>query len=256
MTAGLVAVVLAAGEGRRLRPLTDLRAKALCPVNNVPLIDRALAAVCRHTPSVAVNCHSHRDQLGEHLDAAAVAIHLSVEEPVALGTAGALGKLRDWIAGRDVLVHNADAYLPAGVDDLVSDWDARHCRLLVTPTPDLADFGRLRYLGACLLPWRLVRRLAPVPSGLYEQLWQDTPDLDLVTTDAVAIDCGTPPRYLRANLHASGGASVIGQGAVVRGELVRSVAWPGARVAPGERLVESIRVGSDLTVEARQQPDW
>jgi mannose-1-phosphate guanylyltransferase/MurNAc alpha-1-phosphate uridylyltransferase len=91
---------------------------------------------------------------------------------------------------------------------------------------------------------------------LYEQLWQDTPDLDLVTTDAVAIDCGTPPRYLRANLHASGGASVIGQGAVVRGELVRSVAWPGARVAPGERLVESIRVGSNLTVEARQQPDW
>ena len=39
------AVVLAAGEGRRLRPLTESRPKALCPVGNVPLLDRALAAV-------------------------------------------------------------------------------------------------------------------------------------------------------------------------------------------------------------------
>ncbi len=39
------AVVLAAGEGRRLRPLTELRPKALCPVGNVPLLDRALARV-------------------------------------------------------------------------------------------------------------------------------------------------------------------------------------------------------------------
>ena len=36
-----VGVVLAAGEGRRLRPLTQLRPKPLCPVANRPLVPNA-----------------------------------------------------------------------------------------------------------------------------------------------------------------------------------------------------------------------
>ena len=39
MTA-LATAILAAGEGRRLRPLTTLVPKALCPVGNVPLLDQ------------------------------------------------------------------------------------------------------------------------------------------------------------------------------------------------------------------------
>ena len=42
---GIVGVVLAAGRGTRLRPLTRLRPKALCPVGNVPLVDLALDRV-------------------------------------------------------------------------------------------------------------------------------------------------------------------------------------------------------------------
>ena len=42
---GIVGVVLAAGRGTRLRPLTRLRPKALCPVGNVPLVDLALERV-------------------------------------------------------------------------------------------------------------------------------------------------------------------------------------------------------------------
>ncbi|NUR30106.1 MAG: NTP transferase domain-containing protein, partial [Catenulispora sp.] len=38
----LAAIVLAAGEGQRLRPLTAIRPKALCPVGNVAMLDRAL----------------------------------------------------------------------------------------------------------------------------------------------------------------------------------------------------------------------
>jgi MurNAc alpha-1-phosphate uridylyltransferase len=41
----LCAIVLAAGAGTRLRPLTLLRPKALCPVGNRPLLDRALELV-------------------------------------------------------------------------------------------------------------------------------------------------------------------------------------------------------------------
>jgi MurNAc alpha-1-phosphate uridylyltransferase len=68
------------------------------------------------------------------------------------------------------------------------------------------------------------------------------------------IDCGTPSNYLRANLAANGGESVIGPGAVVDGELIRSVVWPDGVVRAGERLVESIRVGSDVTVPAPLTP--
>jgi ADP-glucose pyrophosphorylase len=41
---------------------------------------------------------------------------------------------------------------------------------------------------------------------------------------------------------------VVGEGAVVEGELVRSVVWPGGVVRRGERLVDAVRVGTEITV--------
>ena len=60
----------------------------------------------------------------------------------------------------------------------------------------------------------------------------------------VAIDCGTPADYLAANLHASGGASVVDPGAVVEGHVERCVVWDGAHVGPAEHLVDAIRAGT------------
>ena len=62
--------------------------------------------------------------------------------------------------------------------------------------------------------------------------------LDLVDHDGPFVDCGTPADYLRANLLASGGASVIGPGAQVDPSAVveRSVVWAGAVVEAGEHL--------------------
>lgn len=258
---GLVGVVLAAGAGTRLRPLTGLRPKALCPVANVALLDHAVGRVRAVTDALAVNAHHHREQIAAHLGHAHPDVRLSVEEPVALGTAGALGQLRPWIDGRDVCVVNADAWLggrPARVlRAFVGGWDRERVRLLCVDTGAPSDFGHRRYAGACLLPWRLVAGLAAVPSGLYEVCWraqEEAGRLDLVTTDAPFVDCGTPRDYLLANLAASGGRSVIGAGAVVEGEVVRSVVWAGGRVRAGERLVEAIRVGADLTVHAPAVP--
>ncbi|MFP5335808.1 MAG: NTP transferase domain-containing protein [Actinomycetes bacterium] len=255
MTAG---VVLAAGHGTRLRPLTHLRPKALCPVGGVPLVDHALARVepltGRGPAHVAVNAHALAEQVVAHVGGRA---HLSVEQPVALGTAGALGALRDWLDGRDVLVSNADAYLDGTLTGLLDGWDGERCRLLVVPVDGPGDFDGHRYVGACLLPWRLVARLRAEPSGLYEVLWREEHRLgrlDLVPFVGTAIDCGTPADYLEANLHASGGASVVGAGAVVEGTLDRVVVWDGAYVAPDERLVECVRAGTrerPVTVDAR-----
>jgi len=254
-TGGLCAVVLAAGAGTRLAPLTDLRAKALCPVGRRTLLDRTmdrLAASGLAGPDlVAVNAHHHADQI---VAAVGHRAHLSVEQPEALGTAGAIAALRDWTAGRAVLVCNSDAYLAdADTADLTRRWSGEHPRLLVVRDPERADFGEWRFAGMSLLPGGTAARLETVPSGLYEVVWRDAwakSELELTPFAGSFVDCGTPTDYLLANLHSTGGSSVVGAGAVVEGRLTRSVVWPGGYVGPHEHLVESIRVGRDLTVAA------
>jgi MurNAc alpha-1-phosphate uridylyltransferase len=254
-TSALAGVVLAAGLGTRLRPLTDLRPKALCPVANVALVDLAVARLAAWCGAVAVNVHAGRAAMEEHL--AGRGLHLSVEEPQPLGTAGALGRLREWVAGRPVLLGNSDAWHRFDLGVLLEGWDGRRIRLLVVKDPARGDFGPWRYCGSALMPWAEVAHLAAVPSGLYETSWRRAEAdgrLELVAAgDGPFFDCGTPPDYLAANLAASGGESVVGPGAVVDGELIRSVVWPGGVVAAGERLVESIRVGRHLTVAAPLQ---
>lgn len=261
MSDALAGVALAAGSGTRLRPLTTLRPKALCPVGNVPLLAHAFTRMRPHTGDgpahLAVNAHHLAAQI---LAYAGDRASTAVEQPAALGTAGALGNLRSWLDGRDVLVTNSDAYLPDGLGPLVAGWDRRRCRLLVVGTTGGADFadaeGPVRYVGACLLPWRLVATLDAVPTGLYEVLWRGehaAGRLDMVRTEGTAIDCGTPADYLRANLHASGGCPVIGPGATVHGRVERSVVWDDAYVGPDEHLTDCIRAGTreaPLTVPA------
>src|SRR3954463_12055059 len=83
------AIVLAAGEGQRLRPLTLRTPKALCPVGNVPLLDRApgwVAARGRGGPArVAVNACYLGDQVVAAVGGRA---HVSVEVGAPLGTGG------------------------------------------------------------------------------------------------------------------------------------------------------------------------
>lgn len=245
---GLAGVVLAAGEGRRLAPLTWLRPKALCPVNGVPLVDLALGRVAATgllPASTAVNLHHGAAQLDAHLPSG---VHRSFEHPLALGTAGALGALTDWLDGRDVLVTNADAWFagPLDLPGFVEGWDRQRNRLLCVRAGAGGDFGDHRYCGVALLPASLVAGLGATPSGLYELLWHDAwnrGDLDLVTTDVEFVDCGTPRRYLDANLLASGGRSVVDESATVAADAVleRTVVWDHAEVHPGEHLTDAIR---------------
>lgn len=224
--AGPAGVVLAAGAGSRLRPLTDAVPKALVRVGGRPLLDGALerlaAAVGGGPHRLAVNAHHHADQVAAAVGARA---HLSREEPEALGTAGALAALAPWLGGRDVLVTNADVWMPQGaavLRELVAGWDRRRCRLLCVPAgtarPDFTGPGGapLRYAGSCLLPAGALTALEPVPSGLYEALWRDRPDeVDLHVTPAVAVDCGTPADLALAEALA-GAAPRLGFGACRR----------------------------------------
>lgn len=197
---GRVGVVLAAGLGTRLRPLTDVRPKALWPVGGVPLVDLAIARVAPWVDEVAVNVHAGREQMEAHL--AGRGVHLSVENEL-LGTAGALGKLKGWIDGRAVLVSNADAWHRFDLGVLVDGWDGLRPRLLVVRDEARGDFGPWRYVGTALLPWADVASLEPVPSGLYEKCWRGR-DVDLCPVEGEFFDCGTLSDYQAANVAAAG----------------------------------------------------
>lgn len=204
---------------------------------------------------MAVNAHHGQRSLIEHLSGP---VTVSIEAPLALGTAGALGQLRGWIDGRNVLVTNSDAWLEGGdLVGLVAGWDGERSRLLaVDAGAGRGDFGSARYCGVALLPWSAVRDLRPEPSGLYEVSWRGSWEagrLDLVTHAGGFVDCGTPAEYLAANLMCSGGANVIGDGAKISAGAVveRAVVWDGAVVRSHERLVDAIRTDHRLTVLIR-----
>lgn len=266
--ADLVGVVLAAGAGTRLDPLTQLLPKALCPVGNRALVDLALDRIGPLAGSLAVNAHHHGERLHSHLReqwSEAVTVSLERDEP--LGTAGGIGRLRPWIDGRGVVVVNADGWTPTPLDALLEGWDGQTVRVMVGGG---STFGPSAKIVASALPWRIVERLDDSPAGLYERVWREESargDLEVVSHDGVFIDCGTPLDYLRANFEAAalaGGSlvaegaqidasatvtsSVIGAGVRVFGDVEASVVWPGQVVEPGERLIRSIRAGTSVTV--------
>jgi mannose-1-phosphate guanylyltransferase len=106
------AVLLAAGVGTRLRPLTDTTPKCLVPVAGAPLLDiwlDALAAV--GVCEVLVNTHHLAGKVESHLarrNGAAPNVR-TVHEPVLLGSAGTLRANRHLLEGEEMfLALNAD----------------------------------------------------------------------------------------------------------------------------------------------------
>jgi GTP:adenosylcobinamide-phosphate guanylyltransferase len=190
----LAGLVLAAGRGERLRPVTDTTPKPLLEIGGRTLLDGALDRLAQVMPvrpdTVAVNAHWLAEQV---VAAVADRAHVSVEQPEALGTAGAVGLLRPWLGDRDLLITNGDAWYGGDVDvrEFVAGWDRVRPRLLVVEDGDRPDFdGRWRFAGLSLLPGSMARELEAVPSGLYEEVWSKTA-VDLVPTEATFIDCGT-----------------------------------------------------------------
>lgn len=217
----------------------------------MPLIDLALDSVEPFADDVAVNVHYLADLVRAHL--VGRPIHISDETDRLLGSAGALGHLREWIAGRAVLLRNADAFLTDDLRELVADWDGARPRLLGVRRGVPSDFGDIAFVGACLLPADAVLKLPDDFASLLQLVWRpawEVGELEFVMARGEFVDCGTPRDYLRANLIASGGRSVFGADAVVLGQVDRVVIWPGGYVGPDEQLSDCIRMGRDVTVRA------
>ncbi len=116
-------MILAAGLGTRLRPLTDTLPKVLVPVLGVPFLDRLLAYLARQgVRRLAMNTH--------HL-AAAVQSHLAgrpdgtpllplrlFHEPRLLGTGGGLRNAAEFWGEEPLLVWNGDIVSALGLKGL------------------------------------------------------------------------------------------------------------------------------------------
>ncbi len=125
------AVVLAAGMGERLRPLTERVPKPLLPIWGVPVIGRTLRALeAAGVRRIAVNLHWRAEALQEYLEhwPGPAVIALSHEEEI-LGTGGALRPLRDWLGADPFWLVNGDIVWHADLAPLAAALSARGGRI-------------------------------------------------------------------------------------------------------------------------------
>jgi len=106
------AMVLAAGLGTRMRPLTDDCPKPLIEVRGKALIDRMLdPLVASGVKRAVVNVHYLADQVEAHLKARNdIEIVISDERGEVLETGGALAKARPLLGDDPIIVANTDAF--------------------------------------------------------------------------------------------------------------------------------------------------
>jgi len=124
------AMVMAAGLGKRMRPLTATRPKPLVRVAGKPLIDHSLdrieAAGIGH---VVVNVHYLADALEAHLAAQkrAFTIAISDERDLLLETGGGMVKALPQLTGDPILIVNSDNIWTDGpvdsIQHLARHWD-------------------------------------------------------------------------------------------------------------------------------------
>ncbi|MEO7175248.1 MAG: nucleotidyltransferase family protein [Saprospiraceae bacterium] len=107
------ALILAAGLGTRLRPLTDHIPKALIPVNGVTLLERSIRHVAQSgVREILVNVHYFADQVEtflQHIELPDVKIYIQDEREILLDTGGSMRLARDFFGKTgQALVVNAD----------------------------------------------------------------------------------------------------------------------------------------------------
>ena len=111
-------MVLAAGLGTRMQPLTDDRPKALVEVGGRALIDHMLDRMAEAgVQRAVVNVHAFADRLEAHLAArtGAPLVVISDERETLLDTGGGLKKARDLLGSGPIFTANIDAvWIEAG----------------------------------------------------------------------------------------------------------------------------------------------
>ena len=117
------AMILAAGFGTRLKPLTLGLPKPMFPVLNRPLLEHTLNFLSSNgIQDIIVNVHHLPEKIVEHFgDGTDFGVHLqfSREEEI-LGTAGGLKKAQSFLEKETFLVMNSDVLADIDLDKVLS----------------------------------------------------------------------------------------------------------------------------------------
>ncbi|WP_242346012.1 nucleotidyltransferase family protein [Anaeromyxobacter terrae] len=269
----VVGMVLCAGLGTRLRPLTARVAKPAVPVCGVPLVRWSLALLAgAGVRRAVVNVHHLPERMAAAAEDAARALGLALSvsrEPVIAGTGGALREARPHLEGAEaILLVNGDVLFDVDLAGALADHRASGAlaTMVLLPMPAGASYaavetdgeGAVRRIagafgpgGAGLSPWHFsgVHVLSPglvdrVPAAPFECDINRHVYPPLMASGAVRgrvvagywNDLGTPARYLEAT------------GDVLAGR-VPLARFPGAdpfaatrEIAPGVRAAASARL--------------
>jgi mannose-1-phosphate guanylyltransferase len=118
------AMILAAGLGTRLLPLTRLRPKPLFPILNRPLLNITLAYLSRFSLERAViNSHHLASQIASfvHMEQSACLFEIKISfEPEILGTGGGIARTRDFWRSDPFLVINSDILIDIDLEKAIT----------------------------------------------------------------------------------------------------------------------------------------
>lgn len=265
----LPALVLGAGLGTRLDPLTRLVAKPAVPLAGRPLIVHLLAWLRREgVRDVVINLHHRPDSVtaavgdGAHLG---LRVRYSWEQPV-LGSAGGPRHALPLLDRDQFLIVNGDTLHDFALAPLVSAHDtaAAEVTLAVVPNPAPSSYngavvehgrvvgfrprgdadGTAHFIGVQVVRAAVFAGLpdgVPIEtvSGIYrERLAAGWTGLRAWDAPSAGLDIGTPADYLSAALARAGGHAAVAADAAVApsARVAGSVIWPGVRVGEGAAL--------------------
>lgn len=185
------AMVLAAGMGTRMRPLTDTLPKPLVRLKGRPLIDHVLDRIGDANIGTAiVNVHYHADKLIRHLQSRTTPrIVISDERDALLDTGGGVKRALTHLGNDPFLVHNSDFVWLEGIGSnlarLAAGWNGASMDgllLVALASSSVGYDGRGDFTMAAdgRLQRRAPRDLAPFVftgvSILHPRLLTGTPD--------------------------------------------------------------------------------
>ena len=277
-------MLLAAGTGTRLKPLTDYTPKPLAPIVNVPLLERTLRWLKEEgITEVVVNVHHHADQIQEAIgdgELLGIRVYYSVEKSL-LGTSGAVrqcaARFRDrpfYVIYGDNLVdanlwrlnhfhkqNQADATIglftpddPSAVgmvdladDGRVTQFIEKPSRGKVPPTATMANAG-VYILNPSLLD-TLPEGVSDFGHDMFPQWLKEGRRVFAVTLGGYLQDTGTPDRYRKANWDVVAGALSHHRPVGDWRPGGRGIIADGAIVDPGALLTYDTIVGPNCAVE-------
>jgi NDP-sugar pyrophosphorylase family protein len=137
------AMVLAAGQGTRLHPLTERIPKALVPVAGRPMIEYSLLLLKRYgIHDIIINLHHLGDQIESYLgDGRQLGLQISYsKEPELLDTGGGLLKAKPFFQGGPFIAINTDVLIDLSLSELIEFHTKKGAAATLVLRPDpLAD---------------------------------------------------------------------------------------------------------------------